>query len=128
MPNLLQDFRYALRVLRANPRFSTVAIIALMLGMGANSAIFSVVKSVLLEPLPFPEPQCLVRIFETNAKEGRTGVAPANFVDWRHQIRSFDGIAAIAARRLTLTGVGEPEQLLAMVVTADFFPILQTRP
>jgi predicted permease len=130
MSNLLQDVRYALRALRANPRFSAAAIAALMLGIGANGAIFSVVKGVLLEPLRFPEPQRLVRIFETNAKEGRerAGVAPANFVDWRRESRSFEGIAAASARRLALTGAGEPDQILAMVITDDLFPTLRAHP
>jgi len=73
MSDLLQDLRYALRMLRTNPQFSIFAVLALALGIGANSAIFSVVKSVLLESLPFPEPHRLVRVFETNAQEG---VAP----------------------------------------------------
>lgn len=103
---MLDDIRYALRALRKNPGFASAAIVTLALGIGANSAIFSVVKAVLLDPLPFDRPHELVVALETNPVQGvrRANVSYPNFVDWRRQARSFESLAALGYTTSTLTG------------------------
>src|SRR5713226_2895150 len=96
MSTIVQDLRYGLRVLANKPSFTVVAVITLALGIGANTAIFSVVNAVLLKPLPYREPDRLVQFWETNPIKGWTQatVAPANFFDWQEQSTSFDEMAA----------------------------------
>src|SRR5436190_7835286 len=124
--DLLQDMRYALRMLRKNPAFTTVAIIALALGIGANSAIFSVVNAVLLRPLSFKHPEQLVMLWENAAHMGfpKNTPSPANFLDWQKQAQSFTGMAAMVERSFNLTGVGEPERLDGRRVSANLFDLL----
>jgi len=124
--DLLQDMRYALRMLAKNPAFTTVAIIALALGIGANSAIFSVVNAVLLRPLPFKHPEQLVMVWENAAHMGfpRNTPSPANFLDWQKQAQSFTGMAAMVEHSFNLTGVGEPERLDGRRVSANLFDLL----
>ena len=124
--DLTQDIRYALRVLAKNPAFTFIAVIALALGIGANSAIFSVVDAVLLRPLPFKHPEQLVMLWENAAHMGfpRNTPSPANFLDWRKQTQSFTGMAAMAERSFNLTGVGEPERLEGRRVSANLFELL----
>src|SRR5881409_3452342 len=95
MSGVLQDVRYGLRVLRRQPAFTTVAVLTLALGIGANTAMFSVVNAVLLRPLPFKEPERLVTVWERNPKQGydQNVAAPANFLDWKAQSRSFEQLA-----------------------------------
>src|SRR5881275_735504 len=124
--DLLQDTRYALRMLAKNPAFTSIAIIALALGIGANSAIFSVVNAVLLRPLPFKHPEQLVMVWENAAHLGfpKNTPSPANFLDWQKQAQSFTGMAAMAERSFNLTGVGEPERLEGRRVSANLFELL----
>ena len=124
--DVLQDARYALRMLAKNPAFTSIAIIALALGIGANSAIFSVVNAVLLRPLPFKHPEQLVMVWENAAHLGfpRDTPSPANFLDWQKQATSFTGIAAMFERSFNLTGVGEPERLEGRRVSANLFELL----
>jgi putative ABC transport system permease protein len=123
---LMQDIRYALRSLRKNSGFTTVAILTLALGIGANTTIFSVVNGVLLKPLPYPNPDRLVTLWETHPTWGPfLTVAPANFYDWRQQSTSFSRMAALDPYPdFILTGRGEPRRLAGAAVTADFFPLL----
>jgi putative ABC transport system permease protein len=123
---LMQDIRYALRSLRKNSGFTTVAILTLALGIGANTTIFSVVNGVLLKPLPYPDPDRLVTLWETHPTWGPfLTVAPANFYDWRQQSTSFSRMAALDPYPdFILTGRGEPRRLAGAAVTADFFPLL----
>ncbi len=124
------DIKHVLRSLVNAPGFTFVAVLTLALGIGANSAIFSVVYTVLLKPLPFPEPESLVRIWETRPARGweRVGVSP-NFWDYREQNKTFEGLAAMArGKDLTLIGEGFPEQVSSAQVTAGFFPLLGIRP
>ena len=123
---LMQDIRYALRRLRRNSGFSTVAILTLALGIGANTTIFSVVNGVLFKPLPYPNPDRLVTLWETHPTWGPfLTVAPANFYDWRQQSTSFSRMAALDPYPdFILTGRGEPRRLAGAAVTADFFPLL----
>ncbi|MET0624255.1 MAG: ABC transporter permease, partial [Pyrinomonadaceae bacterium] len=125
-----QDLRYGLRALWKNPGFTAVAVIALALGIGANSAIFSVVNTVLLRPLPYKDPERLVMVWEENAKSGYPKDTPAvgNFVDWREQNQVFEGMAAVAEQDFNLTGAGEPERLSGHRVSADLFPLLDVAP
>jgi len=124
--DLLQDLRYGLRTLAKNPAFTSIAVLALALGIGANSAIFSVVDAVLLRPLPFKNPNQLVMLWENAAHLGfpRDTPSPANFLDWQKQATSFTGLAAMSERSFNLTGVGEPERLEGRRVSANLFELL----
>ncbi|MFN2540650.1 MAG: ADOP family duplicated permease, partial [Chthoniobacterales bacterium] len=128
--DLWQDLRYGLRMLAKNPGFTTVAIIALALGIGANSAIFSVVNTVLLRPLPYNNPQRLVMVWEENSKQGfpRDTPSPANFIDWRDQNHVFASMAAFAEASFNLTGAGDPERIDGRGVSASLFPLLGVEP
>ncbi|HYP02849.1 MAG TPA: ABC transporter permease [Pyrinomonadaceae bacterium] len=133
MSTYLNDVRYGLRMLFKSPGFTLIAVFALALGIGANSAIFSVVNAMLLRPLPFPEPERLVVIWETNPNLGanlrlRNEASPANFKDWTAQSSSFENIAAFRWGDYNLTGGDHPEQLLGHPVTVNMFDTLKTRP
>ena len=127
MLNLLQDVRYAFRLLAKSPMFTVIAVLTLALGIGANTAIFSVVNAVLLRPLPFKDPSRLVLVIE-KSKYPTITVSYENYLDWRDQSRTFDSMEAIYGTNMTLTGKGEPERLVARMVTAGFFPLLGASP
>lgn len=120
MGTLLQDFRYGLRMLVKSPGFTAVAVIALALGIGANTAIFSVVNAVLLRPLPYTDPSRLVIMWEKAATQD-TSVSYPNFLDWREQNQSFQEITASRRDSFNLIGTGEPERLAGRLVSANFF-------
>jgi len=124
--DLWQDLRYALRTLAKNPAFTSVAIVAIALGIGANSAIFSVVNAVLLRPLPFKTPEQLVMVWENATHLGfpKNTPSPPNFLDWQKQNTVFTGMAAISERSFNLSGVGEPERLEGRRVSANLFDLL----
>jgi len=126
MNSLLQDLRYGLRTLLKNPGFTLVAVITLALGIGVNTAIFSVVNGVLLRPLPFNQPERIVTLWENNVKDGieRDDVSPANFLDWRDRSRSFEEMAFANPWSLDYTGQTEPETWRAARVSQGFFRIL----
>ena len=133
MQTLWQDFRYSLRMLAKNPGFSAIAILTLALGVGANTAIFSVVNAVLLRPLPFEEPDRLVQIWHTPPQASFPGiptftVSPANFLDWRSRSHAFEGMSAYGFGRYTLTGTGHPEAVRMVAATSGFFSILRAKP
>ena len=128
MGTLMQDVRYALRMLVKSPGFTIVAILTLALGIGANTAIFSVVNAVLLSPLPYEKPQQLVALYQKDPDSQQSSISYLNFLDWRRMNHSFTAIAAFRADVFTLTGAGEPERLKAEMVSAEFFPILGVRP
>jgi putative ABC transport system permease protein len=127
MLNLLQDVRYAFRLLAKSPMFTVIAVLTLALGIGANTAIFSVVNAVLLRPLPFQDPSRLVLVIE-KSKYPTITVSYQNYLDWRDQSRSFDSMEALYGTNMTLTGKGEPERLVGRMVTAGFFPLLGVSP
>lgn len=108
-----QDIRFGGRMLAKRPGFTLVAIITPALGIGANTAIFSVVNTVLLQPLPYKDPDRLVMVWEDDTKSGypRDTPAAANYIDWRDQNQVFEGMAAIADLSFNLTGVGDPERI-----------------
>ncbi len=128
--DVVQDFRYAVRMLWKNPGFTAVAVIALALGIGANSAIFSVVNTVLLRPLPYTNPDQLVMVWENATHLGFPKNTPsaANFLDWQRQNTVFQSMAAMAQRSFNLTGVGEPERLDGRRVSANLFKLLGVKP
>ena len=130
LADLGQDIHYGLRMLRKNPGFTAIAVIALALGIGANSAIFSVVNAILLKPLPYKNPDQLVMIWEEATHLGfpKDTPPPANFIDWRQQATVFDGMAATSYRSFNLTGVGEPERLDGRRVSANLFDFLGVKP
>src|SRR5215213_3670225 len=130
METLLKDIRYAARGLWKRPGFTVVAVLTLALGIGANTAIFSVVNAVLLKPLQFRNPEQLVMIWEDASYAGfpRNTPAPANYVDWKTQTQSFEDIAATAEWTFNLTGDGDPERVSAYGVTANFFPLFGVPP
>lgn len=133
MATLLQDFRYGFRVLIKNPAFSGVAIVVLALGIGANTAIFSVVNSVLLRPLPFANSDRLVRIWHTPPAKSFPGmttfaVSAANYLDWRAQNNVFEQMSIMSFRSFNLTGADRAEAVQAAAVTSDFFSVLQSKP
>src|SRR5438552_10858743 len=110
LSDLWQDLRYGLRMLAKNRGFAAVAVIALALGIGANSAIFSVVNTVLLRPLPYKNPERLMMVWEENSKQGfpRDTPSPANFLDWRDQNHAFESMAALVEISFNHTGAGAP--------------------
>jgi putative ABC transport system permease protein len=124
--DLWQDLRYGLRTLLKNPGFTIIAVIALALGIGANSAIFSVVNAILLRPLPFKNPEQLVMVWENAAHLGfpKNTPSPPNFLDWQTQNTVFTGMAAMSERSFNLTGIGEPERLDGRRVSANLFDLL----
>jgi putative ABC transport system permease protein len=131
MSTFLQDLRYGWRKLARSPGFTAVAVLTLALGIGANSAIFSVVNAVLLQPLPYGDPERLVLVWNRMESTGfpKAPVAPPDVVDYRRQTRSFVGFAATDnVSDAALTGDGEPEQIKLASVTANFFDLLQTPP
>jgi putative ABC transport system permease protein len=123
---MIQDLLYALRTLKAKPLFSAIAILTLALGIGANTAIFSVVNGVLLQPLPYPTPDRLMFLWTYNPRQGfdkDVGTYP-NFEDWRRQSTSFEQMTAYFGAGFTLTGAGDPVRLRGAIVTTNFFDTL----
>jgi putative ABC transport system permease protein len=128
LANILRDVRYAIRQLARTPGFTIVAVLTLALGIGASSAIFSVVNGVLLRPLAYPNPDGLVRVHELLQKFGRFSVAPATFLDWRQQNTVFEHIAAFNATGATLVGSTGAERVAGGLVSWDMFDLLQVAP
>jgi putative ABC transport system permease protein len=128
MQRLLEDLRFGLRMLMKRPGFTAVAVITLALGIGANTAIFSVINGVLLNPLPFDESDRLVAVWETRRDYSRGSVAYPNFADWRAENRVFEQVAAYRNDTYTLTGEAEPTILQAVIASPDLFPLLREGP
>jgi putative ABC transport system permease protein len=123
-----QDVRFAVRMLRKNWSLTLIVIVVLALGIGANTAIFSVVNAALLRPLPYTDPDKLVRLSEDSPNVPQMSISYPNFLDWREQNKVFSGIAATQFRSLNLTGVDEPERLAGRGVSAEFFDVLGVMP
>ena len=128
MNTLLQDLRFALRMLAKNAGFTAVVIITLALGIGANTAIFSVVNGVLLNPLRYTEPDRLVALYSRDPNFTKITISYPNFLDWVRDNRSFSGLAAYQPDNFNLVGMGEPERVPAERVSANFFPLLGVKP
>src|SRR5262249_51386891 len=125
MQNLLQDLRYAFRTFRKHPSFTVVAIIALALGIGANTAIFSVVNSILIRPLPYKDPEALVVINHDYPKINlKASVSAIGYTHYRDNAKSFESVAALTGGSFNLTGGGDPERLNGSPVTHNFFSAL----
>jgi predicted permease len=125
MTTLLQDLRYGTRMLMRNPAFTVVAVLALTLGIGADTAIFSVVNAVLLRPLPYDQSENLVFLTERSPVLEGMSVAYPNFLDWREQNNAFESIGVFRRSDYNLTGGGEPERIVAGQVSADLFRVLR---
>jgi putative ABC transport system permease protein len=127
---MLQDLRYAIRTLSRSPAFTATAALTLALGIGANTVMFSVVDAVLLRPLPFSDPDRLMLIasLNTHGNVGQIRASALDFIDWRSQAKSFDGMAAHVGTGFTWSGDGEPEQVIGGLVTVDFFKVLGVNP
>jgi predicted permease len=130
LETLLQDARFALRALRKNPGFTAVAVLTLALGIGANTAIFSVVYAMVLKPLPYAEANQLVVLFQEDAKDPKvqTGLSYLNYLDLREQNRIFSEIGGTQRHRLTFTGHGEPAEMNTAPVTPEVFSLFQVKP
>ncbi|MGH9572812.1 MAG: ABC transporter permease [Candidatus Acidiferrales bacterium] len=125
---LLQDIRYAIRILAKARGFTIIAIVTLALGIGANTALFSVVDGVLLNPLPYTQPDRLVAIYTHTRTFNRSSISYPNFLDWVRDNRSFSGLAAFRSESMNMTGLGEPERLKGEMVSANFFTTLGVKP
>ena len=120
---LSKDFRYGLLLLRRDPGFALVAISVMAIGIGANSAMFSVVDAVLLKPLPYLEPERIVRVWEAPSPTDRNGITTLNFLDWKRLSTSFEALSATRGLSASLTGQGEPARLAGMLVSTDYFDV-----
>ncbi|MGH9663835.1 MAG: ABC transporter permease, partial [Bryobacteraceae bacterium] len=123
MNELLQDLRYGYRTLRNSPGFTAVALATLAIGIGANTAIFSFVDGVLLKPLPYAEPDRIMRVLEKPPGGGRNGISTLNYLDWQKQNTVFDYMAAQTGGSVTLTGINDPVQLRGTRVSPHYFDI-----
>lgn len=128
MNTFLQDLRYAMRVVVKSPGFAAIAVLTLGLGIGANTALFSVVNGVLLNPLPYPQPERLTSLYSHTAQFDTASISYPNFLDWQRDNHSFSSVAAWRGDDFNMTGTGEPERLRAEMVSADFFSILGVQP
>jgi putative ABC transport system permease protein len=131
MKNLSQDIRYGIRVMLKSRGFTAAAVIALALGIGANTAIFSVVNAVLLRPLPYPDPERIVTVWQNLQASGgpeREYTSPADFNDWKEQGQTFEHMAAVVNWGPTMTGQAEPEQLRGAAISYDMFSVLGIEP
>jgi predicted permease len=128
MTDLLQDLRFGLRVFRKSPGFTLIAILTLALGIGANTALFSVVNAVLLSPLPYSHPEQLVSLHASKTNFEHGSISYPNFLDWQKENHTFSAMAVYRSLVFNLTGSGEAEQLFGQYVSSDFFPILDTQP
>src|SRR5215510_2619532 len=123
MAELIQDLRYGMRTLRKSPGFAAVAVSTLAIGIGANTAIFSFVNGVLLKPLPYGDPDRIVRVLEKPPGGGRNGISTLNYLDWQKDNTVFEYMAAQTGGSVTLTGVAEPVQLRGSRVSPHYFDI-----
>ncbi|HEU5453971.1 MAG TPA: ABC transporter permease [Terriglobales bacterium] len=130
LESFLQDLRYGLRQMLHNPGFALIAVLTLALGIGANTAMFSVLEAVVLRQLPYPQPRQLMALYEGNPAKGfpRFAVSPPNFLDWQAQNHTFSYLAALNRESWTLTGHGEPRRLRTLVATADIFHVYGMEP
>src|SRR5688572_18338473 len=122
------DLKFAVRQLLKNPGFTAVAVLTLALGIGANTAIFSVVDAVLLRPLPYPGSGKLVWLAERGPDWSGGSLSYPNFIDWRDQQLVFEDFGVYSGNNFTLTGAGEPARVAGMMMSADVFAALRTQP
>ena len=127
---LWQDIRFAIRTLQKSPGFTVVAVLTLALGIGANTAIFTMVNSVILQPLPYQDSHRLVSLWHSYENVGllRASVSPPNYVDYTRETEIFEDVSAFTSTNMTLTGDADPTRLRVAQVTANFFQTLQAQP
>lgn len=125
--SVLQDIRHAFRLLRLNPGFSLIAILTMALGIGANTALFSVIDAVILKPLPFTNPDRLVMLWDASRDFTTNVVSPANYLDWKARNTVFDAMSPVIAGTESLSGVGEPEEIQIQRIGEQYFPLLGIR-
>jgi predicted permease len=128
MTTLLHDIRYGMRMLRKSPNFTLVAVLTLALGIGANTALFSVVNGVLLNPLPYPHSEQLVTLHESKPNFSQGSVSFPNFLDWQKDNHTFSSMAIMRPTTFSLTGAGDAQQIKAEFISSDFFAILDVKP
>ncbi len=128
MDTILQDVRYGVRMLRKSPSFTAIALLTLALGIGATTAIFSVVNGVLLRPLPYDKPDQIVRLWEADARGHRMDSTDPNFEDLRRQNQSLQGLAEYAPGLVSVSGGSEPTRATAVMVSRDFLPLMRVEP
>jgi putative ABC transport system permease protein len=128
MSGLIQDLRYAMRQLRRSPGFTVVAVLTLALGIGANASIFSVVYGVLLRPLPYPDSNRIMAVFEINSRGGWSRLADPNFNDFRDQNRSFQAIAKYKDYVVSVSGASQPTRTTVAYVSPDFLEVFGIQP
>src|SRR5262249_55025404 len=132
LEGLLRDVRRAFRMIRMNPGFSATAILSLALGIGANTAIFSVVNAVLIRPLPYPEPESLVGVFNSGVIQGETfndmGLAPGMYAGLKERSKTFQEFCASSPGAVTVAGMGDPEQIRTVWMTQEALPALGAQP
>ena len=121
LEQLVQDIRYGLRMIWKSPGFTAVVVLTLALGIGANTAIFSVVYAVLLRPLPYQDASRVILLNETTPKVGTVSVSYPNFIDWRNQNHTFSQMAAVHQVGFSITGVSRPERISGVAVSQRFF-------
>jgi len=126
--SVISDCRYGVRQLRQNPVFTTVAVLILALGIGANTALFSVVNGVLLNPLPYDQPDRLVAVYSRTTDFMHSSISYPNFLDWQRDNHSFSALAGFREENFNLTGMGDAERVKADMVSATFFPLLGVKP
>lgn len=128
MDTLIQDLRYACRMLANKPGFAALAVLTLALGLGANTALFSVVNGVLLNPLPYPHPEQLVTLHESKPNFDAGSISYPNFLDWQRNNRTFSSLAVTRSYSFSLTGAGDAEQVNAAFISSELFPLLGVNP
>ncbi|HUO34478.1 MAG TPA: ABC transporter permease [Candidatus Acidoferrum sp.] len=128
MNTFWQDLRYGFRLLLKSPGFTIIAIVTMALGIGVNTALFSVVNAVVLNPLPFPAPDQLVSLYTKTSEFNEGSISYPNFLDWQRMNTTLSSVAAYRGSDYSLTGIGQPEHLKGMMISADFFPVLGVQP
>ena len=128
LETLAQDVRYGLRMLRKSPGFTAIAVLTLALGIGATTALFSVVNGVVLNPLPYPQPDRLYELYSQTSLCNACSISYPDFVDWQRENQTFESLAAYRADNFNLTGSGEPERVTTEMTSADFFRVLGVKP
>ena len=128
METLFQDIRYGVRVLLKGRAVTAIAVLALTLGIGANTAIFSVINAVLIKPLPYPQPDRVVRVYEKSAKFDQMSISYPNFLDWQKQNQLFEAISVFRYQGFNVTGAQGPERIQGRMISASFFTVLGVQP
>ena len=130
METLWQDIKYGWRMLVKSPGFTAIAVIALALGIGSNTAIFSIADAFLLKPINIPDPEHLVIAGEIapNRTDGLNPVSPANFADWKQQVESFESMGTFEWDEVSLTGVGIPEKVQGFQISSNLFALCNVQP